>query len=275
MSNKRRDDSRFGSRKRGATSSSGSESDVRRDVRPGAGGSADGLLSECLKYADFKVRPGGENSFSRRVGYFGHDIPWDGAFIDCVAYDAGVDVPSCVYTGSGLAEFSHSRRLYISPVAGDIVFYPFSARVSSRFQAPHCGIVVQVLKDDKFVACEGDVENSVQLIERWTRETIGFGRPNFNVRPGRTKNADGHLPKPVVSIARIQAGAFADIYNLQRALEIVSDLRYHRNGVYDEYTRAGYARWQRQIGYVGPDATGFPDPASLTRLGDRTKIFCT
>ena len=275
MSNKRRDNSRFGSRKRGTSSASGSEPDVRRDVRPGGGGTADGLVTHCLSFADFKVRPGGENSFSRRTGYFGHDIPWDGAFVDCMMFDAKIDTPACVYTPSGLAEFSMRRRLYISPSVGDVVFYPFSARGSARFQAPHCGIVIEVLKDEKFVACEGDVEDSVRLIERWTRETIGFGRPNFNVRPGRAKSADGHLPKPNVSIPRIQAGSYADIYNLQRALERVADLMYHRNGTYDEYTRAAYARWQRQIGYVGPDATGFPDPASLTRLAEKTDIFAT
>jgi hypothetical protein len=50
-------------------------------------------------------------------------------------------------------------------------------------------------------------------------------------------------------------------------------LVYYEAGHYDSMTQNAFARWQRQIGYVGEDANGIPNHASLSRLGSQTGLF--
>lgn len=138
---------------------------------------------------------------------------------------------------------------------------------------PHVGIVVEVIDKNFFISCEAQIEGRVGEVRRNINQTICFGRPNFEVRPGKQKSADGYLEPAVVRLERLRSGSYADIYNVQRALERVAGLRNQRSGEYDTLTRSAYARWQRRLGYVGDRANGEPDQASLERLGNLTKVF--
>jgi len=276
MPNPRRTHSRLRKSQRGSTAASGSKPGLRHE-QPGRDVNlTDGFISEALLHVDYKPRPGGETSFSRRVGYSGHQIPWSGAFIDCVARDSKVtSVPACVNSVSGLAEFKKRRRTHSEPKPGDIVFFSFSSPGTNVFGQPHVGIVTRVIDSEIFESCEAQVDNSVRVLIRHVNDVICFGRPDFTVRPGKRKSADGHTSPPIVTIERVRAGSYADIYNLQRSLSMVVDLRNYKAGEYDVHTQAAYRRWQRLIGYVGDDVTGALDPSSLTRLARETKIFRT
>ena len=275
MPNPRRVNKSVSSSKRGSAFTSGNKSDVRYSVRPGGRGTADGLIVEALSHLGYKPRPGGETTFGRRTGYSGHAIPWSGAFIDCVAYDSGTVIPACVSSVSGLAEFSRSRRTHLEPKPGDIVFFAFPTPGNPDFSMPHVGIVTDILDRDTFVSCEAQIESTIKAMTRHVNDAICFGRPEFGVRPGSGKSTDGHPSPPAIILARLKAGSYADIYNVQRALHETVGLRDYTPGTYDHPTKAAMARWQRRIGFVGNSARGMPDQQSLSRLGEETGTFST
>lgn len=171
---------------------------------------------------------------------------------------------------------------------------------------PHVGIVVDVTawSDGLFVAVEGQVDGCVKKVTRHRFDVLGFGRPDFerpgwdvNVqtgrwfsrwRPGRKVNVQtgnkiygrpAREDKTVqtdrpVSVYRVQPGRRGrDVMNVQLALVRAAGLDHYAPGVFDESTRRAFARWQRILGHVGPDADGVPTLATLERLGDHTGVF--
>lgn len=245
------------------------------------------FLEEARSHLGYKTRPGGVSDFGQTVGYAGHDIPWDGAFIDVIARNAGVVIPACVQTGSGLAEFAMSRRVRLTPAPGDIVFFSFPA--TGMWGQPHVGIVTDPglgggldMQTGYFRTIEAQVSSGlprasadrVGIFERtrWVHEVIAFARPDFKARPGR--RAEMQTGKVSVRLNRVRPGSRArDVQTVQLALTYVAGLRSHEPGIFDRPTQDAYARWERQIGRVGSDAIGTPDQGSLERLGRETGLF--
>ena len=237
------------------------------------------LAARALSHVGYKARPGGANDYGRRVGYSGHDIPWSGSFVDCVFRDARIFIPSCIYSPSGLAEFSADGRLFREPAVGDVVFYGFPTVASEMFGMPHVGIVVDAdgwRTDRVFKAVEGQVENSVRVMLRDATCVTGFGRPRFDVskaRPGRSPKLQ---TVPFVDPTRLSlSSAGRDVVNVQLALERLGLLDRYSPGVFDAPTRLAFAHWQRVSGYVGGDANGVPTPASVSSLGNISGVFTT
>lgn len=249
-------------------------------VRPNE---ADRFIEEARSHLGYKPRPGGLTEFGGRVGYSGHNLPWDGAFIDCVARDTEVVIPSCVSTASGLAEFIYNGRWRKAPRPGDIVFYSFST--GGDWGSPHVGIVTNV--DDwktygTFVAIEAMVDSGLPQAPkdktgvyerlRWKHEILGFCRPNFKLRPELGKKSLTGTPEIKMTHLKPRR-RHESVQTLQRALVYTSGLDAYEVGHFDMMTQNAFARWQRQIGYVGADADGIPNRPSLERLARETGIF--
>jgi peptidoglycan hydrolase-like protein with peptidoglycan-binding domain len=107
---------------------------------------------------------------------------------------------------------------------------------------------------------------------RWKFEVLGFGRPDFKLRPGyKPEKADGQVS---IRLENIRPGKrHKDIERVQLALARVTGLRNAKAGSFDGQTQAAYSRWQRKIGLVGKNVTGLPDFDSLSRLGRETGYF--
>lgn len=228
------------------------------------------LVELARGYIGYQARPGGLTDFGRRVGYNSSEIPWSGAFVDCVFRDAGIIIPSVVYAPSGLAEFVHSRRWRSRPRPGDIAFI---AVQTGLFKMPSVGVVVNTdawKKNSTCVVIEGGVNGEVVRKVYWKYELLGFGRPDF--RPAKEpKMQTGPIS---VNPWRVRVGGRGrDVMNVQLALAKVVDLKNYSPGVFDAPTQRAFARWQRMIGYVGSDADGIPTDQSLEALSDRSKIF--
>ena len=183
-------------------------------------------------------------------------------------------MPACVYTPSGLAEFIFSRRWRSDPRPGDIVFFNFATKQTDRFGMPHVGIVTDVSewkRLGRFQSVEGQVDDTVKIVTRGKFETIGFGRPNFKVRPGRQNLQTGPV---FVNPSNVKPGSRgSDVLNVQLALVKLAGLEKHSPAVFDSATQRAFARWQRLIGFVGSDADGVPTPSSIRRLGEISGIF--
>jgi hypothetical protein len=66
------------------------------------------LLDAARQYLGYKTELGNRSMFGLRVGY--ETAPWSGAFIDVIAREAGLHVPSCVYTPTALADFIKNEK---------------------------------------------------------------------------------------------------------------------------------------------------------------------
>lgn len=243
----------------------------------------DKFLEVANSYVGYKARPGGQSGFGEMVGYNSHGTPWTGAFIDVVAREAGVLLPACVYTPSGLAEFVHTRRFKTRPRPGDIVF--FSSETDQDFGMPSAGIVTDITnvrETDRFKCIQAQTHpglpksskdrDGVYIRERWLGDTIGFGRPDFKARPGGDlNNATDRLSIDPNSVRPGRKNQY--IATVQIALWVIVDLKISEPGKFDERTREAFARYQRRIGIVGSAATGIPDAGQLGRLGRESKMF--
>lgn len=232
----------------------------------------------------YKTRPSGLSDFAVQTGYKGEAIPWSGAFIDVCARHANVFMPACVYTPSGLAEFSADGRIVTKPQPGDIVFYSFPT--AEQFGMPHCGVVASV--DDfeqtgMFTAIEAQVNSGLPKAStsktgiferrRWRYEVIAFARPDFSRRPAKEANKE-QTGKVVIKLRSVQPGRQnSSVQTVQKALVRAAGLNNHTPNLFDEMTQLAYSRWQRRIGFVYPDCTGVPDRASLRLLGQITGLF--
>ena len=242
---------------------------------------ADELVLVAKSHLGYHARAGLQSTYGGMTGHQG--LPWDGSFVDVVAREAGVTVPACVYPTSGLGEFIRIRRWHAKPQPGDIAFFTFST--GDAFGSPHVGIVSEVTdwnRLGRFRCIEGmvnsglakgsPVNDGVFERTRWKHDVLGFGRPDFKLRPGREIiKADG---QPAIALSNVQPGRRnRDIELVQLALSKATSLYNAKRGAFDGLTQAAYAHWQRQLGYVGNQASGIPDIDSLRALGDRSGIF--
>jgi hypothetical protein len=243
----------------------------------------DRFLEVAKSHLGYKTRPSGLSDFAAQTGYSGHAIPWSGAFIDVVARDSNIVMPSCVYTPSGLGEFAARRRVVSEPEPGDIVFYVFPT--TDQFSMPHVGIVTDVIDYNStgvFIAIEAQVASGLPRAStdrtgiferhRWKYDVMAFARPEFEHRPGLEEKMQTGIV--FVNERLVRPGKKnSDVQTVQNALVEVAGLTDFSAGAFDATTQRAYSRWQRQIGYVYPDCTGVPDKRSLKVLGDRTGRF--
>ena len=130
--------------------------------------------------------------FGQKVGY--DTGPWSGAFIDVVARESQVNIPSFVYSPAGLAECIRSGAISRAPKPGDIAIFNFSSMSGHEpepFGMPHCGIVTDVqefTKSGRFVTVEGNTEGASTFTKkdgvhqkiRNVTDVVIFCRPVFS-----------------------------------------------------------------------------------------------
>jgi hypothetical protein len=284
---------------------------MRFKKTPGPGPHVELFIATARKYLGYSSEILGRNMFGQKVGYDAQ--PWSGAFIDVVAREAHLNIPSFVYTAAGMAESIRAGAISRVPQQGDIAIFNFSSNVgaaASAFSMPHCGIVTDVqefTKTGRFITVEGNTEGGSkhlmkdgvhQKIRHVTEVTV-FCRPAFSkkLRSGVTfyerlmQLLDGARTKITAaeyeelkmaasapSILKLNGEVrYGDrnkrIELIQLALAVVTDLRGCEPGKWDAATAAACARFQRNIGRTGSDVTGLPDAGTLERLSKETRIF--
>lgn len=236
------------------------------------------LIETAQAWLGFTQAAGMKTPFGERTGYDGH--VWAGAFLDTIFFDAGLEIPACVYPPSGLAEFIRCGRVVTQPQPGDIVFFVFAT--GELFGVMHCGLVVDTSawrETGLFYTIEACVNSGLPRSDpslrgvykrrRARHEVLAFCRPADKGPVGETGQ-----PAPVITFETVRPGRRNNNIGLvQLALRQVTGLVGETPDMFDGSTQSAYAHWQRIIGYVGPDASGIPDPASLQLLGDRTRKF--
>lgn len=240
----------------------------------------------------------GPNPFRDRVGYNAHDHPWDGAFLDCVQRDAGLaGLPALVSTTAGLGELLACRRAVVEPARGDIVFFSFP--VTGHFAGPHVGVVAdgsQFRTKGTFTAIEAQVASGLPkapkdadgifLRRRDVHDVLVFCRPALKL--SRLGEPSVQTGRQITLVKLSQRRRSSDTQLVQQALNAVlmtpgSGKKFRADGhvaipitgLWDDRTRAAFARFQRAIGFAGPDASGDPEPNALARLGRDSGTFST
>jgi hypothetical protein len=241
------------------------------------------VIDEAERWLGF--RPAGNMStpFGELSGYNGQT--WAGMFIDYVFFKAGVVIPSCGYSPTGLAEFVNKRRVYKNPRPGDIAFFSFPVTGES-YGMPHVGLVTKTdrwIPDGLVQTIEGNVGSGLPKGDpgltgvfsrvRSRHEVIGFGRPAF--RPAILKRK-GLAGMTTIDTETVRPGRRNKSIGLvQAGLARTVGLGKVTVDMFDTETERAYAHWQRTLGYVGNDARGIPDLRSLRTLGERTGLFTT
>jgi hypothetical protein len=281
---------------------------LRKKKDPAA--AAELFIKSAQQYLGYTSDLGGRNIFGQKVGYDAR--PWAGAFVDVCAREAGLQLPSFVYTPAALAEFIRDGNFSREAKPGSIAIYNFSSDVgqaADQFGMPHCGIVIDVREfseTGRFVTVEGNVEGAgvyqkkdgVHQKMRSINDVVVFCHPKLDERRtgktfnerlmawmdrGRTKFDSSDLvelqqaakePVKLLINSEIRPGdRNKKIETIQLALAAVTDLRGAQPGKWDGVTTAACSRYQRMIGYVGKDANGLPDINTLRRLGKDTGVF--
>ena len=241
------------------------------------------VIAEAERWLGTTARGNNANPFGEAAGYNGH--PWAGMFIDYIFHQAGLVIPSCAYTPTGLAEFQRTGRVFNKPRPGDIAFFSFQATGTS-YGMPHVGLVVKTDRwhDGLVQTIEADTGSGLpkgdQAVAgvysrvRSRHEILGFARPaSLRLRPGtllKAARADGQE----ISLQACRPGRRNKAIGLvQLALADTVGLGPVTVDMFDTETQRAYAHWQRTLGYVGNDATGVPDFRSLRVLGERSEIF--
>jgi len=162
---------------------------------------------------------------------------------------------------------------------GDIVFFDWEG--SNNISAiDHVGIVEFV--DATGVNCiEGNIDNVCKRTVRHEDFIAGYGRPNYAADPNPTPPPPVPAPTPVipkVSLAHVLSASNTGTYPtettlVQNALAKLGFINFTDRGTYGPLTTAGYAAYQRSLGYTGSDADGHPGATSLTKLGTKTGLF--
>ena len=225
----------------------------------------------------------GRTPFGERSGY---EVNWAGAFIDTVFHDAGMRIPSCVYSSSGLAEFIKQGRVKNKPQPGDIVFFAFPT--GDIFGVSHVGLVADTSrwKTDGLVGTiEAQVNSGLPKSDPYVRgvfrrirsrhEIIAFARPDFKMKgqPGARKlETDQRASLTLISIRPGRRNKSIGLVQVA-LMKVTGSLGKITIDMFDGQTQHAYARWQRQMGYANDRATGVPDEASLRLLGETTGVF--
>jgi len=167
---------------------------MRFKKTPGPGPHVELFISTAQRYLGYTSEILGRNMFGQKVGYDAG--PWSGAFIDVVARESQVNIPSFVYSPAGLAECIRSGAVSRAPKPGDIAIFNFSSMSGHEpepFGPPHCGIVTDVqefTKSGRFVTVEGNTEGSTKHLMkdgvhqkiRHVTDVLIFCRPAFSRR---------------------------------------------------------------------------------------------
>ncbi len=281
---------------------------LRKKKDPAA--AAELFIKTAQQYLGYTVDLNGRNIFGQKVGYDSQQ--WAGAFIDVCAKDAGLQLPSFVYTPAALAEFIRDGNFSREARPGSIAIYNFSSNVghaADAFGMPHAGIVVDVREfssTGRFIAVEGNTEGTTTYTKkdgvhqkiRTINDVVIFCHPNFDgAAAGKTFNerlmawmdrgrttfngedlesvaAAAKEPVKLLMNGEIRPGdRNKKIETIQLALATVTDLRGAEPGKWDSVTAAACSRYQRMIGFVGKDVTGLPDMVTLRRLAKETGLF--
>lgn len=149
------------------------------------------FLATARKYLGYQSELLGRNIFGNKRGY--DSRPWSGAFIDIVAAEAGLVIPSFTYTPNGLAESIRDGNISRTPRPGDIAIFSFSSTsheglAASSFDMPAAGIVTDVRelrKSGRFLTIEGNTtgqspyqtKDGVHQRVRHLTDVILFCRP--------------------------------------------------------------------------------------------------
>jgi len=260
------------------------------------------FINNARKHIGYTSDLLGRNAFGERVGY--DATVWSGAFIDVVARDSGVDLPSFTYSPAGLSEAIRRGNISRTPRPGDIAIFNFSSTSTysaSAFSAPHCGIVIDVRElktNGRFLTIEGNTtgttshqqKDGVHQKIRYITDAVIFCRPGNgeHLLTKLYRKLTGKLPGRI-ELSQIEEAASnqeavhlkmirgntrnRSIELVQLALSQVTDLTNCERGKWDGATAAAFANFQRSIGRVGAEATGDPDLNSLKRLAAITKLF--
>jgi hypothetical protein len=260
------------------------------------------LVRIAKSHIGFQAGQGSRSTFGEAVGY--NSQPWAGSFVDVCAREAGLQIPACVQTASAIAEFLRNGQVQSRPLPGDIVFFNFSS-AASAFGMPHCGIVTDVREyatTGKFLTVEGNIDNGHPRYEfdykdgvyqrvRHQTDVLMFARvaPQLpdklltNIakmfRGRRTLIESQQIQEAAKEQLKVEPEMIKptkrnkQIEIVQLALATVVDLKDVKRGYWDFTTMNAFARYQRNIGYVGDDADGIPNIHSLQRLARDTGLF--
>ena len=260
------------------------------------------LVRIAKSHIGFQAGTGSRSTFGEAVGY--NSQPWAGSFVDVCAREAGLQIPACVQTASAIAEFLRNGQVQSRPLPGDIVFFNFSS-AASAFGMPHCGIVTDVREyatTGKFLTVEGNIDNGHPRYEfdykdgvyqrvRHQTDVLMFARvaPQLpdklltNIakmfRGRRTLIESQQIQEAAKEQLKVEPEMIKptkrnkQIEIVQLALATVVDLKDVKRGYWDFTTMNAFARYQRNIGYVGDDADGIPNIHTLQRLARDTGLF--
>ena len=167
---------------------------LRKKKDPAA--AAELFIKTAQQYLGYTVDLGGRNIFGQKVGYDAQ--PWAGAFIDVCAKEAGLQLPSFVYTPAALAEFIRDGNFSREARPGSVAIYNFSSNVghaADTFGMPHAGIVVDVREfssTGRFIAVEGNTEGTTTYTKkdgvhqriRTINDVVVFCHPTWTVDRG-------------------------------------------------------------------------------------------
>lgn len=279
----------------------------KKSVTPAA---ATAFIKNAQSHLGYTAEQIGRNYFGEKVGY--NSQPWSGAFVDVCARDAGLQLPSFVYTPAALAEFIRQGNFSREPKLGSIAIFNFASdtgHAASAFSMPHCGIVTDVREFEstgRFISIEGNTEGStihtkkdgVHQKIRTINDVAVFCHPNFEgpaaretfnerliklLDRGRTTFNGSDLeelaaaakqPIKLLMNSEIKHGdRNKRVEVIQLALATVTDLRGCEPGKWDSVTASACSRYQRLIGYVGKNVDGLPDVNTLKRLARETGMF--
>lgn len=285
----------------------------KRKKTAGSSEAASIFVLTAKKYIGYQSGLMQRTAFGERVGY--DSTVWSGAFVDVVARESGLHLPSFVYTPTACAEAIRNGLVVRRPAPGDIVVYNFATDSSaqgvtaSAFAMPHCGIVTDVRElstNGTFQVVEANTRSGhpkyeaqqrdgVYLRVRRMTDVMMLIRPKEFQGPGFFRPVELLLKlfKMVkasqLELEEIQAAATDEklvqlqylqpgkrnkqIEVVQLALSMYVDIEGAARGYWDGATRAAFARYQRNIGRVGEDASGEPDLYTLQRLAQETGLF--
>jgi hypothetical protein len=259
------------------------------------------VLTTARKYLGYTAEVLGRTSFGERTGY--QSQPWAGAFIDVVLRESGLrTVPSFVYTPAALAEFLRSGLVTTKPQPGDIAIFNFASTAASAFTQPHAGIVTDVRhlkKTGMFTTIEGNTtgqssyqdKDGVHQKVRHLTDVVIFCRieskgPKLLTKIYNKLSRSGPDKLDIQELeeaARLQESISAKLVRpgtknksiklVQLALSTVVDINGCEPGKWDAATASAFARYQRNIGRVGSDASGLPEVNTLKRLAAESGIF--
>lgn len=131
---------------------------------------------------------------------------------------------------------------------------------------------------------EKNMPEARKAVAALNAELSGMNKPKPAVTPPKVEE----VALPWVSFAQVNAAALGatgvwskdkdtskdDVLLVQKALKKLVGLDYSSGpGIFGDKTKAAYKKYQKTLGYTGPDADGIPGPTSLEKLGKASGLF--